>query len=766
MQLNTTWVKTLDAGAGSGGDWALRIAAAPTEVAAGDDDASHSNAAVSVFFYVHLEKEPECGYKAREKWTSSATTSSSSSSSSSDSWIHRVVHRLLGFGSDNRHRRSSISEQSMRIDHLASDASVVRGSSPHLGHWALFATDGSGGALSNTRFVGLKAPSAHNITDELRPNLVVSRRGRGAPAAMPRLLNTEDEDSTLAVFQVNAALPFTIDLSFIGGDDGDAELYPPSADGSYALDSEVERLRKLSGHELSKTIASRENAFDTRFDATFPSPTSAHTSSSSSESEDAHRTATEMAKAALSNTLGSTGYFYGCSIIKEEDRASRMSLYGPSALLSGVPSRSFFPRGFLWDEGFHQLLVSRWDAELSRYVVAHWLDLMSSSGWIPREQILGTEARARVPDQFVAQDRSAANPPSMLLAVERLLDEHGDDDATVDFLRLSWPRLQSFYGWYNTTQVGRDEGSYRWRGRDPGVTEVNPKTLTSGLDDYPRASHPSASERHLDLRCWMAIASRIMGKIGRAVGADTSLIHTYRHTQDVLSDFDLLNKQHYHKSSKRYYDYGLHTEDVTLQRVLDQRTGQPTVVRSVTSGPKLKKVPHFGYVSLFPLIALLLPASSDQLIETVRQLRDPELMWTDFGLRSLSKDSSLYDRGNTFDDAPYWRGPIWINLNYLTLSALHKYAGLDPKYVSTGGNAASETATGDRPDLTGPYTDEVRQVYLDLRRALLENIERQYRETGYLWEHYDDKDGHGKGTHPFTGWTALAALIHHHSYPS
>ena len=68
--------------------------------------------------------------------------------------------------------------------------------------------------------------------------------------------------------------------------------------------------------------------------------------------------------------------------------------------------------------------------------------------------------------------------------------------------------------------------------------------------------------------------------------------------------------------------------------------------------------------------------------------------------------------------------------------ALHHYAGLDGPHQSTAGTA-----------------------YRELRAALLGNVIRVYQQSGFPWENYNDVDGGGKGSHPFTGWTALVVLV-------
>ena len=79
-------------------------------------------------------------------------------------------------------------------------------------------------------------------------------------------------------------------------------------------------------------------------------------------------------------------------------------------------------------------------------------------------------------------------------------------------------------------------------------------------------------------------------------------------------------------------------------------------------------------MGLFPLLMRMLPGDGGQLAATLAQLRSEQQLWTPYGLRSLSASSSLYNQSNTQHDAPYWRAPVWLNLNYLALAALKHYA--------------------------------------------------------------------------------------------
>uniref|UniRef100_A0AAR2IP76 Mannosyl-oligosaccharide glucosidase n=1 Tax=Pygocentrus nattereri TaxID=42514 RepID=A0AAR2IP76_PYGNA len=673
--LTTEFVKRM--GGEHGGDWTWRITAK-----------QHSSApqapVVSLMFYVATDSQGSLQAHVEER-----TRLSSVTGTSEELGNFKITFRKPtagGAASDKYASYNYLQTLSPGLDRLTD---IVKNS-------------------LNRRFV------FHPPSGERRPYIAVDTY-KPPPHQQQQKDNRIERD--FLVHQVTVQTPFQIEVLFESG-------------------SFHDRPNQLVGSVLTEELEKWKVTFDEKFERTFGLQAKGFTPAQ-----------VKFSKAALSNMLGGMGYFFGQSVVQSVYNEHPL-LYPEGALFTAVPSRSFFPRGFLWDEGFHQLLLSKWDPQVTRETLAHWLDLINVEGWIPRELVLGDEARSKVPAEFVVQHNENANPPTLFLVLEKLVEQLETHpytplkEDTLPFLRRLYPRLQTWFEWYNTSQVGPLPNSYRWRGRDKDTNLfLNPKTLTSGLDDYPRASHPSADERHVDLHCWMVLASGVMASMARLLGEPHE---EYQRTHLTLGDNNLLNELHWSEQHRAFCDYGNHTQAVSLQQEkIFVPPGQPRhqfpvarLVRYVRKAPKLQYVNALGYVSLFPFLLHVLTPDSPKLQHILRDIRDPDRLWTPYGLRSLSRADPLYMKRNTEHDAPYWRGAIWININYLAIRALHHYGSIE-----------------------GPYKEEAAAIYQELRTNVISNVYKQYQETGYIWEQYNDSTGRGQGSHPFTGWSALTVVI-------
>eukprot|EP00929_Paragymnodinium_shiwhaense_P076182 TRINITY_DN39117_c0_g1_i1.p1 TRINITY_DN39117_c0_g1~~TRINITY_DN39117_c0_g1_i1.p1 ORF type:complete len:855 (-),score=143.72 TRINITY_DN39117_c0_g1_i1:43-2607(-) len=627
---------------------------------------------------------------------------------------------------------------------------VLEGTTPQLGAFRL-------SAFSDTAVVSW-APSGETDLVGLKNALLAEMKTETeGKAAKYNLLkdNGSTEKAGIVVLQTVVEGAFTLDIVFEGA---------PDAGGSSVDTSSI-------GSSLEQKAA----AFSERFEKTFK----LRQAGLYSDEE------VEFAEAAMSAMIGGLGYFYGASKVKTPSEGDQLSRTDVKGLFTAVPSRSFFPRGFLWDEGFHQLLIGRWDPAISRDVIAHWFGTMQADGWIPREQILGAEAESKVPEWAIPQHRTHANPPTFLLAIESLLEQSGSgavEGEEAAWLKAIFPAVEKWFQWFLGTQKGELSNSFRWRGRDPNDGKLNAMTLSSGLDDYPRATAVSDSERHVDLHSWMALGAAVVARLGERAGMPATKVEEYKDMHTAL--IESLDALHWDDKRKRYSDYGKHSNDgtyvphivikcaqedgsdavehgvakthyVQLQQGKSNKPpcpeerprfmfplgdGQGGLLMREKFVPKKEKdqfVDHVGYVSLFPLLLRLISADSERLGQVLELLEDEKYgLWSDFGLRSVGKGDKMYLRENAPGDAPYWRGPIWININFLAVNALKHYSSIP-----------------------GPYKERASELYKKLSSNLVKNIFENYKRTGYLWEQYNQEDGKGQRTHPFNGWSSLVVLM-------
>ncbi|KAJ3411945.1 Processing alpha glucosidase I [Chytridiales sp. JEL 0842] len=633
----------------------------------------------------------------------------------------------------------------------AEETLVVDGQAPSLGDFSIYAIDGKSNDSAedwDTQYVAFDVPAgtAWEVKRYMEQHLINKAQQAAnqyggnlpIPAELFKIGRIAQGETNTIVIQKIVQTPFQFDIVFL----------------SHSAHSVVDATTasSLSGPTLSTKLTSASAQFSDKFEAVFRL-----------KEKGFDKKQIKFAKMLLSNMLGGLGYFHGTSIVDralegytesqsldfpEEEESDdyfggddglkkpepNPQFEGPTSLFTAVPSRPFFPRGFLWDEGFHQMLIGTWDNDLSLDIISHWSSLIDDNGWVGREQILGDEARSKVPKEFQTQYSHFANPPTMLMSLtfylqrlnnkgnvtfpneaeaivstaDLVTDRYLADDSTArGYLEMVYSRFMKQYKWFRTTQWGeiqewdrssRSNEAYRWRGR----SEYH--TLTSGLDDYPRGYPPHQGELHVDLLSWVAFMAKSLKEIASFLGKDSDRKMLETNYRDMISSLDDL---HWNERVKAYCDLTVNTQG------------------------KSEMVVHLGYITLFPFILGLVPNDSPKIEHFLSLIRDEKHLWTPYGLRSLSASDEFFGTGEN-----YWRGPIWININYLTVRALHRLKSSP-----------------------GPYQSRAETIYTELRENLISNTYNEYRKTGFIWEQYSPVDGKGKRSHPFTGWSSLVTLI-------
>lgn len=579
----------------------------------------------------------------------------------------------------------------------------VEGHAPHIGAFSLRMESDAPGET----YVGARVLQCSNtwrardiiMTEMAHHAHMLQAAGKHpTPPEALRMSNSELSEATFVALQRNFVGNFSVDVFF------DAHNAPGGA--------------RLNSAAIDQVLAEHRAAYEADFETRFGL-------AARGVSADERRAAREL----TAQIVGGIGYYYGTSIVdrryaSEHDggmlhgaEPPSPELAPPAGLLTATPSRSVFPRGFYWDEGFHLAHISAWDPALAMEILRSWTALIDENGWVAREQILGDEARAQVPEAFRTQFPQYGNPPALIIGMQRLFEEarkEGTADARISpemlrkFLHDSYEPWRRHYQWFRRTQRGeiREWGrratsrveAYRWRGRSP--THV----LTSGLDDYPRAPEPHSGELHVDLLSWMGFFARAMQEYATLIGNEDDADEYARHARAIAA-----NVRDLHWSEQ----HGLFCD------------------ASVDAHGESFHVCHAGYVSLFPLLLRLLPADSAQLGAVIKLLTDPRELWSEHGLRSLSKSHPLYGT-----EENYWRGAVWLPINYLALGALRHYA-----------------------QAAGPHQAAAAAAYRELRMRIVRTVLSEYSRTGYTWEQYDPETGAGRRGHPFTGWTSLVVLI-------
>ncbi len=329
----------------------------------------------------------------------------------------------------------------------------------------------------------------------------------------------------------------------------------------------------------------------------------------------------------------------------------KSQIYSPTGRFSQrwtTPDRLPHRHLWLWDSVFHSVGNIHVEPELAKESLLSVLDGQREDGFVPHMILPASES-------------DVTQPPVLAWGFWKWFERTRDEN----LLFRVWEPLQKYLAWNEANRAGSIDGLYSWY-VDP--KDPNCRCGESGMDNSPRFDG-EVRLNCIDFSCFMANEMRCMEKIARVLG-QTDAAAAYADRYHTICE--AIEEHLYDAEDGRYYDRGI-------------ESGMIKRVAAVS-----------GFLPLFAGVC-----SRERAEALLCDLQNPATFGTAVGVPSIAVCDPTFG-------SDMWRGPVWINYNYMIICGLRDY-----------GYAARADA---------------------LKNATLAAIEKWYERDGCVYEFYDCTD--------------------------
>jgi len=397
-----------------------------------------------------------------------------------------------------------------------------------------------------------------------------------------------------------------------------------------------------------------------------------------------------------------------------------------------VPSPQLYPHQWNWDSSFATIGWAHLDPlrasqELERLARGQWADGMIphiifdpiAANYEPGPTLWRTDGHPNAPSGV--RTSSITQPPVMATAARRVFDHAGGDHAVLTILRDLVPAIERWHAWFLTTrdpsgsgvpcivhpwESGMDNAT-RW---DAPLSRIEPGPITyRRVDDRVIAAQERPNRKDYD-RYVFLVEERARLQFAPPTREDSSFLCgdvalasiLCRAEEDLAYLAEKLGGQRTEAMSRRgTIAAGLHAlydPERACYDDVDLLTGERLAVEHVAG--------------LLPLFAGV--ATPQQAAQMLAKLEDPIRYQTSWPIPTIPPQAP------GFEAHRYWRGPVWINVNWMIADGLAR----------TGAERVA--------------------------RQIAERSLAMIAQAGFR-EYFDARTGEGLGADSF-GWTAALAI--------